>query len=578
MPPTRRSLRGAYRQVRELVADGMQLRPSVLLDAGAYWDDTYSSQAVRDRHARKLRRERALDLVRLGTTRTHVGVRHRKLPRVIEPWMRLTIALDDLANKPIDFSTLKRNDRIAWAARIVVLAWTTTDPDAAESEFKLTDLQQADWCAVPDVDLAEFSPTLDSDWEPAVDTDLLNDAIETMRELLQQEIARLESQTASCRDEARTYARRLQDSGSVLDLLVWSHYAHEAASCRAKAIPSPANPEAAAVASVLAEPNIDAERGEVGAVWRFLDYDLGIAGGIDAGAPGLWEMAMCAAGITSHTSRDDLTEPFRGFKDELRRHDEERRRNGGMALLDSLLSQLHERFPTVAADLPKPRRGESKPDTPTTASSVEPKVSSGAEPPQIETDPLLWGDPLWSKLENARTLLQEQPRILHDKKPDWEGGLDINEINRMAQEAGLPAPVVEQSSESDGDLQVKRFLTFHHPGPPPSIVVTVWNRIAPCFVPPAQMERIIAYLLAWQELRASQLPVSGLENAQQASLEGRRVISSYEASQLWQRSESWWRDKFGSAIPVAKTGTNKAKLCDYDDVASFAADHEIARR
>ena len=160
----------------------------------------------------------------------------------------------------------------------------------------------------------------------------------------------------TCRDQARAYAQRVNESRSVLDLLVWGHFAHEAASFRAKTIRCPENLDDPPTACVLPEPNVDAERGDVGAVWRFLDHELGVAGGLDAGDPGLWEMAMCAGGITRHTNRKDLNQPFKEFKNELSRHDEERRLNGGVPLLDWILSRLHDQFPTVTPHIDAPAK------------------------------------------------------------------------------------------------------------------------------------------------------------------------------------------------------------------------------
>ena len=186
---------------------------------------------------------------------------------------------------------------------------------------------------------------------------------------------RLARHARTCRDQARAYAQRVNESRSVLDLLVWGHFAHEAASFRAKTIRCPENLDDPPTACVLPEPNVDAERGDVGAVWRFLDHELGVAGGLDAGDPGLWEMAMCAGGITRHTNRKDLNQPFKEFKNELSRHDEERRLNGGVPLIDWILSRLHDQFPTVTTELPRPCEEQVC----STAMSITPHIDAPAK-------------------------------------------------------------------------------------------------------------------------------------------------------------------------------------------------------
>ena len=176
MPDAATDRRPPYQNIRELIATGRKTNPSIFRDAGTYWDEHYSDAALRDRRARELKEHRAFCLANIGSTRTEIGLKHGKgikYPKHMEPWMRLSFATDDLRTANLDFSVLKRPDRIAWAARVLVLAWVTTDPDAADSGLNLTEFERTEWCVVKHIELTAPPPNVPDHWEPAVDTGLV---------------------------------------------------------------------------------------------------------------------------------------------------------------------------------------------------------------------------------------------------------------------------------------------------------------------------------------------------------------------------------------------------------------------
>ncbi len=149
------------------------------------------------------------------------------------------------------------------------------------------------------------------------------------------------------------WATRVVDSRSILDLLVWAYLTHQAASAVVKTLPR--DNAGNATACVVPFVNVDAERGSVGSVWSFVSKEIGNAGGIGINANVLWEITMCAYGVVDFRQRQDLKPVYEAFKAELRTNDRQRLANGGTPLIDALLAMLHDRFPTVAAQLPRPQ-------------------------------------------------------------------------------------------------------------------------------------------------------------------------------------------------------------------------------
>lgn len=125
---------------------------------------------------------------------------------------------------------------------------------------------------------------------------------------------------------------------------------------------------------------------------------------------------------------------------------------------------------------------------------------------EIETDPRLWADPLWSRLANARLALMDDPHILFTKDHDWDRGLNAKAINRRVLLTKTSTKrVYERLTERQGSVEVARKLRVHHPGPPPPVEVLTWHRYSSSIPPASAVERIVAYLLAWMELRAEVL-------------------------------------------------------------------------
>ena len=124
----------------------------------------------------------------------------------------------------------------------------------------------------------------------------------------------------------------------------------------------------------------------------------------------------------------------------------------------------------------------------------------------IETDPRLWADPLWSQLANARLALLDNPHILFQMKPEWAGGLNSEAINGSVLSTRTSTKCVfERVEEKNADVVLCRKLRVHHPGPPPCIEITVWHKYLPSVPPASVVERVVEYLQAWKDLRASML-------------------------------------------------------------------------
>ncbi|MCH8824631.1 MAG: hypothetical protein IH984_14115 [Planctomycetes bacterium] len=150
---------------------------------------------------------------------------------------------------------------------------------------------------------------------------------------------------------AGEWAMRIVQSRSILDLLVWAYRAEQAASAVLKTLP--VDKDFNHIAFVVPYANVDAERGSVGSVWSFISKEIGNAGGIGINTNVIWEMAMCAYGVVDFQERQDLKPVYDAFKAEIRNNDQQRISNGGTGLINSLLDDLHKRFPTVAEQLPK---------------------------------------------------------------------------------------------------------------------------------------------------------------------------------------------------------------------------------
>lgn len=80
-------------------------------------------------------------------------------------------------------------------------------------------------------------------------------------------------------------------------------------------------------------------------------------------------------------------------------------------------------------------------------------------------------DPFWLALDAAILELDKDPDILYKKSPDWTGGLNAVEINRLAAEVGMgDGRVFQQVEEPPGkQLVLERFLLVWYPDARPPI-------------------------------------------------------------------------------------------------------------
>jgi len=124
----------------------------------------------------------------------------------------------------------------------------------------------------------------------------------------------------------------------------------------------------------------------------------------------------------------------------------------------------------------------------------------------IVTDPVLRGDSLWLALERAKTALDEDNGILVTKEPAYEHGLNAQKINALATDARLSdRPVFEFDDLVQGGVQTDRSLKVNHPEIDEAITLTIWSRFGSPQISNKKIARVLMYLAAWQEKRASQL-------------------------------------------------------------------------
>lgn len=126
----------------------------------------------------------------------------------------------------------------------------------------------------------------------------------------------------------------------------------------------------------------------------------------------------------------------------------------------------------------------------------------------IETDRQLVQDPCWSAIGKVIFALRENPALLREKKPEWEDGLNMITVNGLVRKHRLSQHVVfeKRTIGTEPDLVEQRWLDVYHPDLDDPIQVCTWSRISGWERPStAKMERIEAYLRAWQEERAEQI-------------------------------------------------------------------------
>jgi len=119
---------------------------------------------------------------------------------------------------------------------------------------------------------------------------------------------------------------------------------------------------------------------------------------------------------------------------------------------------------------------------------------------------VLWKDRFWRSLERAARAVEDDPHVLYEKSPDWEGGLNSTAINRLVASAKVgPGRVFEMLEFRDGGVVERRVLRVHHPTIPEPTDVETWHRYSPKPIPPSALARVLSYLRDWQSARATQL-------------------------------------------------------------------------
>ena len=118
----------------------------------------------------------------------------------------------------------------------------------------------------------------------------------------------------------------------------------------------------------------------------------------------------------------------------------------------------------------------------------------------VETDPRLVGDPLWSALDGVVFNLEDHPRLVRFQyRYSHADGFNGETLTQLCKSENL-GPIWEWNEKTS-------ILEIRHPIRPDAVV---WNM--DCnhdpfdSLTPAKVERTIAYLKAWQEIRASMIP------------------------------------------------------------------------
>ena len=80
---------------------------------------------------------------------------------------------------------------------------------------------------------------------------------------------------------------------------------------------------------------------------------------------------------------------------------------------------------------------------------MDDRAAAGSNSVDEET---LWADPLWVALERAVIHIGHDPRVLWEKEPEYEGGLNITVINDLSAKVGLGDQVFKKEETYDGEL------------------------------------------------------------------------------------------------------------------------------
>lgn len=166
--------------------------------------------------------------------------------------------------------------------------------------------------------------------------------------------------------------------------------------------------------------------------------------------------------------------------------------------------------------------------TPQVPAPLTAHVPSREQSVSLITDPKLRADPLWLALDRAIRSIHEDRRILMTKEPAWDKGCNSEAINRLALEAQLGGwPVFEVGDELQSNIKTERWLKVHHPDVDEPVEIVFWKRYGTVQLPDAKVDRLLNYLAAWRDKRATQLKPTAAKQQAPDSKKRFRVALSF---------------------------------------------------
>lgn len=182
---------------------------------------------------------------------------------------------------------------------------------------------------------------------------------------------------------------------------------------------------------------------------------------------------------------------------------------------------------------------------------------------RVITDPILRADPLWLALDRVVRAIHEDRRILFTKEPASDEGCNSKTINDLAAEACLANwPVFEVVDVMQGNLRTDRRLTVNHPDVEEPVKLVFWRLHGAPDASDAKIERIMAYLEAWRDKRATELRRVDVMSSQRKSPKRFKVALSFPGE----------RREFISGVAecLAEQFGREHILYDANHVAEFA--------
>jgi hypothetical protein len=102
-------------------------------------------------------------------------------------------------------------------------------------------------------------------------------------------------------------------------------------------------------------------------------------------------------------------------------------------------------------------------------------------------------------LSRTITRLEEYPKLLWEREPDYAEGLNAAEINRLSGRAIFKTETVKD----DGGRVTERWLIVNHPREEDPVRWLTWDAMAGEWYNPRKMERTLRYLREWLEAGAT---------------------------------------------------------------------------